>query len=389
MIIKKLFGIIVFLLLAMSAFADDDIMITRDGEKKKVKIERISPSQVTYIDLKQKKRGNQDVSTTFVYMILREKGKNIFFDEDGNQMTSPVVKYDKKDDVVLLNKGEMVVVYNLSTSKDELKYQLQDKKKAPWVNTPKSEVFMVMNSDGTTTLYYEANKQKLNTAPQGSNGAAAASETPVAQAAVSSTAASGKRYKVGDIYNENGLKGLVVNVDQTGQHGLIMSLNTCSKKWIGDSDAKLDTNCFYEDDGEKNMAVAQQYIEENGKTWAFFPFFEWCRSLGPGWYAPAIEELKYVAKAINGDMGKENSKQIKEVEDVIKSNGGDALRQKILGKSTHPFNMLSSTEGEHGYVQILMFQSAIVGKGKFVIFPWQKGAGGKMVSMGSRAVHKF
>ena len=135
--------------------------------------------------------------------------------------------------------------------------------------------------------------------------------------------------------------------------------------------------------------ICKQYIEENGKTWAFFPFFEWCRSLGPGWYAPAIEELKYVAKAINGDMGKENSKQIKEVEDVIKSNGGDALRQKILGKSTHPFNMLSSTEGEHGYVQILMFQSAIVGKGKFVIFPWQKGAGGKMVSMGSRAVHKF
>ena len=77
--------------------------------------------------------------------------------------------------------------------------------------------------------------------------------------------ANAKSYKQGDYYEENGLKGIVVRVDATGEHGLIMSLNICSKKWLDDSDDKLSTNCFYEDDGEKNMAVAEKYINENGK----------------------------------------------------------------------------------------------------------------------------
>ena len=201
--------------------------------------------------------------------------------------------------------------------------------------------------------------------------------------------ANAKSYKQGDYYEENGLKGIVVRVDATGEHGLIMSLNICSKKWLDDSDDKLSTNCFYEDDGEKNMAVAEKYINENGKTWSMFPFFEWCRNLGDGWYAPAIDEVKDIVKTINGDIGKINEKQIKVVEKTLKANKGDGLRQKIMGKTSNPWNLLSSTEGEQGFVNGVMFQSAIVGKGKFVVFPWQKGAGGKMVSLGSRAVHKF
>ena len=49
--------------------------------------------------------------------------------------------------------GEMLVIYNVSVGKDEVKYQLKDKKKAPWETIKKSEIFMILNSDGTTTLY--------------------------------------------------------------------------------------------------------------------------------------------------------------------------------------------------------------------------------------------
>ena len=153
--IKKLFGMIVCLLLALPVHADDDILITRDGKMARVKVEKISTSQVFYKDPKQKKLGTLDVPATFVYMILKEKGKNIFFDEDGNQMTSPVVKYDKKDDVVFLNKGEMFVAYNLSVNRDDIQYQLQDKKKAPWITTKKDDLFLIWNSDGTSSLYYD------------------------------------------------------------------------------------------------------------------------------------------------------------------------------------------------------------------------------------------
>lgn len=111
---------------------------------------------------------------------------------------------------------------------------------------------------------------------------------------------SAKSYKVGDIYNEGGLKGIVVRVDASGEHGLIMSLKKSAKKWRDGGDEKFSTNAYYEDDGEKNMAVIEKYINANGKSWSMFPYFEWCRSLGQGWYAPATDELKNILKAING-----------------------------------------------------------------------------------------
>ena len=168
-----------------------------------------------------------------------------------------------------------------------------------------------------------------------------------------------------------------------------MSLSNSAKKWIEDSDEKFSTNFFYEDDGEKNMAAAQKYIDENGKSWDLFPVFSGCRSLGEGWYAPAIDELKDIVKAINGDVGKLNEKQLKVVEKTIKSHKGDALRQKILTKVTDPWNMLSSTEGEQGMVQQIAFIPAFIGKGKFEVMSLPKSQGGKMLGLGSRAVHKF
>lgn len=37
------------------------------------------------------------------------------------------------------------------------------------------------------------------------------------------------QYKVGDYYEKDGLKGIVVRVDNSGNHGLIMSLEKCAK----------------------------------------------------------------------------------------------------------------------------------------------------------------
>ena len=117
---KFIWSLLAFTMLAIPVMADDDIMITRDGSMMTVKIEKISSSQVTFVDLKHKRRGRLNAPADFVYMILKEKGKNIFFDEDGNQTTSPVVKFDKKDNVMFLNRGEMLVVYNVSIGKKEL-----------------------------------------------------------------------------------------------------------------------------------------------------------------------------------------------------------------------------------------------------------------------------
>ena len=163
------------LLITGPVAADDDVMITRDGSMMTVKVEKISSSQVTFIDLKHKKRGRLNAPADFVYMIMKEKGSNIFFDEEGNQTTSPAVKFDKKDNVMFLNRGEMFVIYNVSVDKDEIVYQLKDKKKAPQYKISKDEVFMIRNSDGTATLYNDSYQRK-----QKAQQATAPTNTPLA-----------------------------------------------------------------------------------------------------------------------------------------------------------------------------------------------------------------
>lgn len=217
--------------------------------------------------------------------------------------------------------------------------------------------------------------------------------------------------KVGDIYDKDGLKGIVVKVDETGEHGLIMSLKKSAKKWLSDSDEKSETAAFFEDDGEKNMAAIEKYIEENGKSWEIFPFFEWCRSLGEGWYAPATDELKDILVTINGGEGKYNAKFMKVITKTLKKAKGDGLVNGGMTGTNNPQWMLSSTETGGGMVYALQFQEStsssisrnLVGgfgfgakgkgtpKGDFKVSPWtKKQTGGKFAgTFGSRAVHKF
>lgn len=71
---RKFFLTMLFVLAAIPLLADDIVMITRDGSMIPVKVEKISSSQVTFIDLKHKKRGRLNAPTDFVYMIMKERG---------------------------------------------------------------------------------------------------------------------------------------------------------------------------------------------------------------------------------------------------------------------------------------------------------------------------
>lgn len=208
-------------------------------------------------------------------------------------------------------------------------------------------------------------------------------------------------YNVGDYYEKDGLKGIVIRVDASGEHGLIMSLEKSAKRWLDGGDDKFSTNAFFEDDGEKNMAVIEKYINENGKSWSMFPYFEWCRSLGDGWYAPATDELKDILKAINGGEGKYNSKFMKKITKLLKKHKGDGLINSGFGGTKAPHAMYSSTEGDAGMVYTIFFKESVVSmlvgggysgpKGEFVVQSMPKTyTGGKFANAyGSRAVHKF
>lgn len=178
---RKIFiGAIAALLSISSTTAiagNDDVMITRDGSFINVKVLRISNSDVSFINLDKKRQGELKAPADFVYMIMKEKGANVLFDEEGNQMTSAHVKLDKKDNVLFLNNGKFFPVFNVEIGKNDISYKLKDSKKAPVEKVAKDEVFLLKNSDGTTTLFNNKYVEKMRKAKAEAQAKAAAAPT--------------------------------------------------------------------------------------------------------------------------------------------------------------------------------------------------------------------
>lgn len=178
---RKIFiGAIAALLSISSTTAiagNDDVMITRDGSFINVKVLRISNSDVSFINLDKKRQGELKAPADFVYMIMKEKGSNVLFDEEGNQMTSAHVKLDKKDNVLFLNNGKFFPVFNVEIGKNDISYKLKDSKKAPVEKVAKDDVFLLKNSDGTTTLFNNKYVEKMRKAKAEAQAKAAAAPT--------------------------------------------------------------------------------------------------------------------------------------------------------------------------------------------------------------------
>ena len=163
------------------------------------------------------------------------------------------------------------------------------------------------------------------------------------------------QYKVGDVYNENGVKGVVISVDASGQHGLILHPDGFKGKW-SDQSVSSDTKAFDENDGEQNMKAIENYIQKNNKSWDLFPLFKWARELGEGWYIPANAELNELAKAINGGTMEYNEKNINKFSKLMKKVGGKkGFINKMPGMPNEFMRMYSSTELGGGAVNVLGF----------------------------------
>lgn len=100
-------------------------------------------------------------------------------------------------------------------------------------------------------------------------------------------------YGIGDIYDKNGIKGVVIMLTDGGRHGLIMSLDEACLPWCNLHRKKQKKAMGASDrhDGMMNMLAIEKYIAENNLSWSNFPAFEWCRAKGEGWYLPSINEI--------------------------------------------------------------------------------------------------
>ena len=187
----------------------------------------------------------------------------------------------------------------------------------------------------------------------------------------SSNISSGKSYKVGDYYNENGLRGVVFEVSTDGKNGKIVNMSESDGGLLwtnikSEQKRKIGTTDQY--DGENNMNTVK--LLPNWES--SYPVFAYCANLGNGWYLPASEELKLLLL---------NDKVHDAVNHTLEANGG-----KKLSNKKDPRWYWSSTEGS--YVSSDKITSA-----KLVRLNYDDiGEHGKDLSYSftrTRAIHKF
>ena len=126
-----------------------------------------------------------------------------------------------------------------------------------------------------------------------------------------------KKWEIGEYYDVDGVKGVVVWVSENKEHGKIVSLDETATHW---SKGTTNTGAKSEDDGKANT----EKVQDLNSTLEFYPAFKWCVDHGKGWYFPAISEVYLFMNAKSA------------IDPTLKANGGMAITDYYW----------SSTEGE-------------------------------------------
>lgn len=140
-----------------------------------------------------------------------------------------------------------------------------------------------------------------------------------------------KEYEIGELYNQNGVKGVVCMLTEDRQHGLIISLDELYLHWS--SFRKPDLRVVGADDradGAVNMEKVAAYIAGNNLSWDDFPAFKWCREKGEGWYLPAIDEMLTIGHNYNGGARLQSNRQARnKFNNALKDNGGERMDRLV------------------------------------------------------------
>ncbi len=115
-----------------------------------------------------------------------------------------------------------------------------------------------------------------------------------------------KKWGIGEYYDVDGVKGVVVWVSENKEHGKIVSLDETVSLW---SKGTTNTGAKSEDDGKANT----EKVQDLNSTLEFYPAFKWCVDHGKGWYFPAISEVYLFMNAKSA------------IDPTLKANGGMAI----------------------------------------------------------------
>lgn len=97
-------------------------------------------------------------------------------------------------------------------------------------------------------------------------------------------------YQVGDYYDDGTKQGVVFEVDESGRHGKIVSLNEAELQWCSEEefDRDVETGATDKTNGRNNQLRIEKIADWRTK----YPAFAWCADQGEGWYLPAETEIE-------------------------------------------------------------------------------------------------
>lgn len=170
--------------------------------------------------------------------------------------------------------------------------------------------------------------------------------------------------KLGDYIEIDGVPAFIFQLDESGEHGLAMSVHAmkaknidkCVKKYhmateqanllknnpLGGYNSwgatgKKSTDLFVPligrltDDGKNNQEIIIAYCEENNLSLkSVFPLQFWAKNLGEGWFIPGDNELESFAVFSFGGLGKNHSLGLAKYAGIVKELSDNELIQYTL-----------------------------------------------------------
>lgn len=186
-----------------------------------------------------------------------------------------------------------VKVASITLSATELKL-------APEEEAVLTATFAPEDADLSSVVWASSAETVATVSPEGKVKAVAEGEATVSVTAgdvkaeckvvVEKKKAAATKWAVGDYYEVGNVKGVVVWVDESKEHGKIISLDEKVDIW---ATGGYNTGAKSEEDGKGNT----DKVKDLNAELSAYPAFKWCVAHGEGWYFPAILEVYYFLNA--------------------------------------------------------------------------------------------
>ncbi|WP_346699587.1 hypothetical protein [uncultured Alistipes sp.] len=229
-------------------------------------------------------------------------------------------------DLIVKTDSTKVEAKVIEITPENVRYKRFSNPEGPTYVLPVVEIHYIRYANGETE-YYTRSVPAMPLTP-------ATPATPEASEAMSQTPGGQyvlKEYEIGELYDRDGVKGVVCQLSEDKRHGLVISLDEIYLHWS--EFRKPDLRVVGADnrtDGRDNMEKVARYIEANGLSWDDFPAFKWCRDKGEGWYLPAIDELLTIGHNYNGGTRMRNDRQARNrFNEALKDAGGERMDRMV------------------------------------------------------------